>query len=118
MLIITYNYSWWLEEHVYCRITNKKGKNQKENIVVKGESVNDQHFLFSPQLCLSSQKDAQERILLKTCWEKEEMLVTSISSFSHNVFYPIKDRNHHLSFIYFVVCNCFQFGHVQNFVIW
>ena len=28
--------------------------------------------------------------LLKTLWEKEKMLVTSIFSFSHNVFYPIK----------------------------
>ena len=29
------------------------------------------------------------------------MLVTSIFSFSHNVFYPIKDRNHYLSFLPF-----------------
>ena len=33
-----------------------------------------------------------ESILLKTLWEKEKMLVTSIFSFSHNVF---KDKNHH-----------------------
>ena len=26
--------------------------------------------------------------LLKTLWENEKMLVTTISSFSHNVFYP------------------------------
>ena len=45
------------------------------------------------------------------------MLVTSIFSNSHNVVYPIKDRNHHLSFIYSVVCKCFPFGHVQNFVV-
>ena len=32
--------------------------------------------------------------LLKTLWENEKMLVTSIFSFSHNVFYPNIDRNH------------------------
>ena len=44
------------------------------------------------------------------------MLVTSIFSFSHNVFYPIKGRNYHLCYIYFV-CKCFQFGQSQIFVI-
>ena len=32
--------------------------------------------------------------LLKTLQEKEKMLVTSIFSFSHNVNYPIQDRNY------------------------
>ena len=41
-----------------------------------------------------------ERSLFKTLWEKEKLLVTSIFSFSHNVFYSIKDRNDRLcSFI-------------------
>ena len=30
--------------------------------------------------------------LLTTLWEKERMLVTSIFSFSHNVFYPSQQR--------------------------
>ena len=46
------------------------------------------------------------------------MLITSIFSFSHNVFYSIKDRNYHLYYIYFVVCKCFQFGQGQIFVVW
>ena len=41
---------------------------------------------------------------------KEKMLVTNIFSFSHNVFYSIKDRNYDLCYIHFVVCKCFQFG--------
>ena len=49
--------------------------------------------------------------------EKKKILVTGIFSFSHNVFYSIKDRNHHLSYIYFVVCKCFQLGLIQNFVV-
>ena len=49
---------------------------------------------------------------------KEKMLVTSIFSFSHNVFYSIKDRNYHLCYIHFVVCRCYQFGQGQIFVIW
>ena len=57
---------------------------------------------------------------LKTLWEKEKMLVTSIFSFFHNVFYSIKDRNHYHSNITlnFVVCKCFQFGKCPNFVVW
>ena len=46
------------------------------------------------------------------------MLVTSIFPFSHNVFYRIKDRNHNFSNVRFVVCKCFEFCPVQNFVVW
>ena len=56
--------------------------------------------------------------LLKTFWEKEKMLVCSIFSFSQNVFYPVIGRNRHFSEIYFVCCECFQFGPVQSFVFW
>ena len=45
-------------------------------------------------------------------WEKEKMLATSISSFSHNVFYPLKNKiKNNIQFnkhIYFVVCKWFQ----------
>ena len=51
-------------------------------------------------------------------WEKEKMLVTSIFSFSHNVFYSVKERNSYFSNLYFVVCKCFQFGYIQTFVFW
>ena len=49
--------------------------------------------------------------LLKTLWEKENLLVTSNFSFSHSVFYPLGRI-----FIIFeiVVCKLFQFGRVQN----
>ena len=46
------------------------------------------------------------------------MLVTSIFSFSHNVFYSITNRKDHLFYIYFVVCQCLQFGQGKSFVIW
>ena len=62
--------------------------------------------------------DPQERGLLKTLLKKEKMLITSIFSFSHNVFYPIKDRNLHFSYNYFVICKCVQLDLVQNFVVW
>ena len=48
-------------------------------------------------------------MLLKTLLEKEEMLVTSIFSFSNNVFYSIKDINNYFTYFYVVVCKCFQF---------
>ena len=43
--------------------------------------------------------DPKERSLLKTLWEKENMLVTSIFSFSHNVFYPSKSKFQFLNHI-------------------
>ena len=42
------------------------------------------------------------------------MLVTIVFSFSHNVFYFIKDRNI-IFVVYCVVCKCFQFGLVSSF---
>ena len=39
--------------------------------------------------------------LLKTLWEKEKMLVTSIFFFSHNVFYASQDKFQLLRNIYF-----------------
>ena len=36
------------------------------------------------------------------------MLVTSIFSFSHNVFYTVKDRNHHFSHIILSSANAFN----------
>ena len=50
--------------------------------------------------------------LLKTLWEKDELLVMSNSSFSHSVFYPF--GKHSAIFIKFeiVVCKLFQIGRV------
>ena len=45
------------------------------------------------------------------------MLVTSIFSFSDNVFSALSDRNHHLIEIWFVICKYFQAGRVNNFVV-
>ena len=45
------------------------------------------------------------------------MLVTSIFSFSYNVFFPTKDTNHLLTYLYFIDCKCFQFGSVQNLIV-
>ena len=44
---------------------------------------------------------------------KGKMLVTSIFSFSLNVFYPIKNRNYFTN-ISFVVCKWFEFGQVRE----
>ena len=55
---------------------------------------------------------------MKILWEKEKMLVASIFSFSHNVFYHITDKNHCFSDIRFVFRKCLEFGNVQNFLFW
>ena len=54
----------------------------------------------------------KKKIALKTLWEKEKMLVTSIFSFSHNVFYPSQSKFQSFIYIYFVVCKCFNLGTV------
>ena len=48
-------------------------------------------------------KRRQERRLLKTFWEKEKMLVTSISPFSQNVSYSFRNKFQVFSHIYFVI---------------
>ena len=62
--------------------------------------------------------DPDKRSLLKTLWEKEKMLVTSIFSFSHNDFYPSKKECLFLKYIYFVVCKCVEFLTVLKLVVW
>ena len=42
------------------------------------------------------------------------MLVTGIFSFSRNVFKPFETKFQFFSHIYCVVCECFEFGLVQN----
>ena len=57
----------------------------------------------SPFTTQSQLKWPWERVLLKILWEKDKVLVTSIFSFSHNVFYPIKDKFYHLSHMWICV---------------
>ena len=44
----------------------------------------------------------------KKLWEKEKMLVTSIFSFSHNVFYPSQDKFQFLSLFFLSSANAFN----------
>ena len=60
----------------------------------------------------------RQSALLKTLWEKEKMLVTSIFSFSHNVFYSSQNKFQVFSHIHSVICKVFYSGLVQNFVLW
>ena len=62
--------------------------------------------------------DPENNHIQKTSWEKEKLLVTSIFSFSQNVFYSFQRKFQILSRIYFDVCKCFQFGFGQVFVVW
>ena len=52
--------------------------------------------------------------LLKTLWVKEKLLITSNFSFSHSVFYPLKEFYSNFIKLKIVVCKIFQFGRVQN----
>ena len=55
------------------------------------------------------------RILSKTLWEKEKLLVTSNFSFSHSVFYPFGELSGSFNKLEIVVCKLFQFGRVLKF---
>ena len=45
---------------------------------------------------------------LKTLWEKEKLLVTTIFSFSHSAFYPYQNKFKMFSHVYEVAWKCFQ----------
>ena len=60
--------------------------------------------------------DPHVRSLLKTLWEKEKMLVTSIFSFSHNVFYPSKKEFLFLTFN-LLSANAFKLDQSQNLLL-
>ena len=59
--------------------------------------------------------DLETRSLLKTLWKKEKMLVTSIFSFPHNVFYLSQSKFQFLSHNYFVVCKKLSIQTSLNF---
>ena len=65
------------------------------------------HILLTLYYIILTFNDPEEKSLLKMFREKEKMLVTSILSFSYNVFKPIEDKNHHLKYFFFVVCKCY-----------
>ena len=50
--------------------------------------------------------------LLKTLWEKENLLVTSNFSFSYSVFNPFEELSSIFIKFEIVVCKLFQFGRV------
>ena len=77
---------------------------------VKGENTPERKFASTGSGTHDHQVMSLTRSPLKTLSEKEKMLVTSIFSFTHNIFYPLKNKFQFWSHIYFVVCKFFQFG--------
>ena len=77
--------------------------------------------------CHDDYHQSSERILAKpgiepatSCSEVQNATDWAMGPafFSNYVFCPILDTLKHLSEIYFVFCKCFQFGHVQNYIVW
>ena len=56
--------------------------------------------------------------LLKTLREKEKLLVTSNFSFSHTVFYPLRELSAIFMYFKIVVCKLFQNRNTPKFVVW
>ena len=76
-----------------------KGKNTPEKKFASSGPQTHDHQVRSWTCSLLSHTDGApvRRRFWKTLLEKEKMLVTSIFSFSHSVFYSIKVRNHHFT---------------------
>ena len=76
--------------------------------------IADDHYLTLYYIIPTFNNPEKERFS-KHCGEKEKMLVTSIFSFSFNVFYSFKNKVQFLSHNYFVICKVFHFGMVKVF---
>ena len=77
------------------------------------DKFSHQLFIIQPWILTTFRKELLENIV-----GKGEHAGYQYFSFSHNVFYSIKDINHHFSKIWIVVCKCFEFGLVKKFVVW
>ena len=79
--------------------SHKMDTQHKEREDIKGiiQSETSATFEFYPTLSSKDFFKAPRKMLLKTFLEKEKMLVTSIFSFFHYVFYPRKDKLNVLS---------------------
>ena len=78
-----------------CGFSYDQNKKYLEIEKDKEITVNNNLILLTLYHTIQTFNDPKVERLWKTLWEKEKMLVTS--SFSHNVFYSIKKRNHHFS---------------------
>ena len=57
-------------------------------------------------------------ILLKTLWEKEKLLVTSNFSFSHSVFYQLREISAFFNRYEIAICKLFWVWKSLKFVVW
>ena len=101
----------WLLLNILCLIFTKKTE-------ILGNQVLMYLLFLTLYHTIPAFDDTKKEAFLITLWKKKKMLVSSIFSFSNYVFYPFKDRNHYLSYIYFVFCKCSEFDDVQNFIVW
>ena len=63
-------------------------------------------YFFTTQSWLS---ETLRKSTFDTLQQKQEMIETSIFSFSHNVFHPVKMKNHNSLRIHFFIFKFFQF---------
>ena len=68
------------KDYIYINSTFKSVFHRREYIVGNGENA-------------SSFDTTEEKKPLKTLWEKQKMLITSIFSFFYSVFNPVRDKN-------------------------
>ena len=77
---------------------------------------------FGKELTLSNViptfNDPEKDTSRNHCGIKEKMLITTMFSFSHNVFYPSQSKFQFFGHVYLVVCKRFEIEPVWYFVVW
>ena len=102
-----------------------KKRDQLVTLIDPPDKVTNRHFQIKKESWAEIEKkltfnpttptfnDPGKKAFLKKMCEKGKLvdLVMPIFTYSHNIFYPIKEKMHHLSQSKRVFCKCFQSGH-------
>ena len=108
-LLVTSNFSLWTISPFFHSVFKRLVSQGCQKVSLCGNGLTLSQT--SPGLYMSGVK-AFWKHLLKTLGEKEKLLLTSNSSFSHNVFYPLGQPFATFIKLKIVVCKLFQFEKV------
>ena len=84
---------------------NQKIKNKRTRAITKGHEYHPQPFT--------------KKLLIVTEYRPAVTCINFVKGqkLNENSIYPPQQKYLFLSYIYFIICKCFQFGLTQNFVV-
>ena len=95
-----------MTQRSYCLRNRRRKQSLERSTYCISNPKNIPHIRSS--IVWETVKQPRGKVLLKTLWEKETMVPFSpLPTMFINSF---KYGNHHMSYIYFVVCNIFKYG--------